>query len=323
MNLPTLWGMEIAATEFRDQWDVFINLSGDTMPVYTVDTMAEILGNLPYNFVTSRSCETGLLPTNVYVFPRWWHKRRHYTSDETKVDPVFEYTSPISHKRHNKTVVTHFGSQWVILQPMFVYWLVEQLRDEDFWVSQFREHLIASEKLMTDETFLPSVLMHANDIDDGMHYDFSKTLPVTSDNDVLLFRNGTESDITDVRYERMDEHYPSAFGEFPENQRYQVPEKLVETNVLDQPRVWGPYFLGVYDLGGIRETGALFARKVSALLDPNMVRLLPVERRDQIPDIRWPFIVSLTEKSEWEKEKNLWNQVTETERRGEADDEEL
>ena len=44
MNLPTLWGLELAAssTEFRDQWDVFINLSGDTMPVYTTDTMADV-----------------------------------------------------------------------------------------------------------------------------------------------------------------------------------------------------------------------------------------------------------------------------------------
>ena len=262
MNLPTLWGLEVAATDFRDQWDVFINLSGDTMPVYTAETMAGILESLPYNFVTSRSCETGLLPTEVYVFPRWWHKRRHYTSDETEEDPVFVYQSANTQKQHNKTVITHFGSQWVILQRKFVHWLVEQLRDEHSWVSQFREHLIASKKLMTDETFLPTVLIHANDTDDDGAYDFSKTLPLTSSyNDMLLFRNGTESGITDVRYERMDEHYPSAFGVFPENQRYQVPEKLVKQNVLDQPRVWGPYFLGVYDLREIRETGAFLRAK--------------------------------------------------------------
>jgi hypothetical protein len=237
---------------------------------------------------------------------------------------VFVYQSANTQKQHNKTVITHFGSQWVILQRKFVHWLVEQLRDEHSWVSQFREHLIASKKLMTDETFLPTVLIHANDTDDDGAYDFSKTLPLTSSyNDMLLFRNGTESGITDVRYERMDEHYPSAFGVFPENQRYQVPEKLVKQNVLDQPRVWGPYFLGVYDLREIRETGAFFARKISALIDPNMVRLLPVDRRDQIPNIQWPDVVSLTDKPDWEVKKELWNEMTETERRDEEDDEEL
>ena len=257
------------------------------------------------------------------MFPRWWHKRRHYTSDERDDDPVFEYTSLNTHRQRNKTVITHFGSQWVILQRKFVHWLVDQLHDDRSWVSQFWEHLIASEKLMTDETFLPSVLMHANDTGDGV-YDFSKSLPATSKDGVLLFRNGTESGITDVRYERMDEHYPSAFGVFPEDQRYQVPEKLVETNVLVQPRVWGPYFLGVYDFGGIRETGALFIRKVSALVDLNMVRLLPVDRRNQIPNIQWPDIVSLTDKPDWEEQKKLWNEAMGTEwREGEEQDEEL
>ena len=34
MNKPTFWGMEKAVKEFSDKWDVFINLSGDTLPVY-------------------------------------------------------------------------------------------------------------------------------------------------------------------------------------------------------------------------------------------------------------------------------------------------
>ena len=54
-----------------------------------------------------------------------------------------------------------------------------------------------------------------------------------------------------------------------------------------------------------------------------MVRLLPVDRRDQIPNIQWPDVVSLTDKPDWEVKKELWNEMTETERRDEEDDEEL
>jgi hypothetical protein len=32
MNLPTLWGMQVAVEECNDQWDVFINLAGDNLP---------------------------------------------------------------------------------------------------------------------------------------------------------------------------------------------------------------------------------------------------------------------------------------------------
>jgi hypothetical protein len=142
-----------------------------------------------------------------------------------------------------KTVVTHFGSQWVILQAPFCRWLLRQLDDPRSWVSQFRDHLIQSEKLMTDETFIASVLVHAEE--------FKDTLPRTDgETGELLFANGTASGITDVRYERMDEHYPTAFGAFPVTQRYDVPASAR----LDPPRVWGPYFLGVYDLAAIRRT---------------------------------------------------------------------
>ena len=323
MNLPTLWGMQLAATEYKEQWDVFVNLSGDTIPVYTVDAMAAKLEQLPYNFVTSRSCETDLWPTNVYMFPKFWHKRRHYTVDETEPDPTFQYTATSSAEHLSKTITTHFGSQWVILQPSFVHWLVEQLQDEQSWPSQLKDYLVTSNKLMTDETFIPTVLVHANDTDN----DFTKMLPAVSDNGELLWKNGTPSGIRHVRFERMDEHYPTAYGVFPESQRYQVPESLIESHTLDQPKIWGPYFLGVYDLGQIRDTGALFARKVSALLDPNMVRLLPVDRTDQIPNIQWPREVSLTEKPEWEAEKQLWQDFVERKRRTEQgdndDDEEL
>jgi hypothetical protein len=331
MNLPTLWGMEVATSpEFVHQWDVFINLSGDTIPVYTVDTMAQMLQNLTYNFVTSRSCETGLLPTNVYTFPKFWHKRRHYTNDETGRDPVFTFTatSPAAtmaepetntrattartnddefiHVTRHKTIQTHFGSQWVIVQHTFVVWLMEQLKDEMSWPSQFRTYLQTSNLLMTDETFIPTVLMHINLEEDGIHPMLPQIHPV---HNLLLWNNGTSSLISDVRFERMDEHFPSASGAFPETQRYQVPASLLQQNILDQPKVWGPYFLGTYDLGHIRDSGALFARKVSALLDYNMVQLLPVHQLNEIPNIHWPVDVSVTNRPDWHIEKQLWEEL--------------
>jgi hypothetical protein len=81
MNYPTFWGMEQALLK-RGQWDVFINLSGDSLPVYNQDVIGRLFASelKGINFVTSSSCETGFIPTNVYHFPDWWHKRRHYTS---------------------------------------------------------------------------------------------------------------------------------------------------------------------------------------------------------------------------------------------------
>ena len=311
MNLPTLYGLQVAAEDYTDQWDVFINLSGDTLPVYTTDVMAELLEQLSsYNFVTSRSCETDLLPTSVYHFPRFWHKRRHYTGDERDSDPVLSVNADT-----NITVKIHFGSQWVILQHDFVRWLVQELHNDLSWPSQLRDYLQASGKLMTDETFIPSVLMHAPQ--------FADTLPVAP----LVVRNATTTTHTiyHVRYERMDEHYPSAFGVFAEEQHYQVPDSLLD--VLDQPRVWGPYFLGTYDLGGLKLSGALFARKISALIDPNLVRLLPVDHIQEIPDIRWPHEVSVTAKPDWGSEKVAWKEMLDRKKKqtngGDDDDEEL
>jgi hypothetical protein len=58
----------------------------------------------------------------------------------------------------------------------------------------------------------------------------------------------------------------------------------------------GPYFLGAYDLGAIRDSGALFVRKVSRTVDENLVRMLPVKRNgdeertewEMLPELRWP-----------------------------------
>jgi Core-2/I-Branching enzyme len=326
MNLPTLWGMDLAVSTTAGgllyaDWDVFINLSGDTVPVYDVDTTANVLAQLPYNFVTSKACETGLFPTSVYELPKVWHKRRHYTHDETEADPVFPVArTPTGGGDHGDnghydevSITTHFGSQWIILQRDFCEWLIHQLADPASWVSQFRDYLMASGKLMTDETFIPTVLMYAPE-----RFPLPLVTSAADTNDTdnvgqqqqqrLIYANGTVSDITHLRYERMDEHFPTAAGLFPDRQRYQIPKSLLPT--IDQPRVWGPYFLGVYDLGDIRATGALYARKISALVDDNMVRLLPVRRREDIPNIHWPRNeISIIDQPDWSQEREMLARV--------------
>lgn len=95
----------------------------------------------------------------------------------------------------------------------------------------------------------------------------------------------------------MDEHVPTAFGAFVSEQRYEVPE----SSIADEPKVWGPYFLGVYDIGSIKDSGALFVRKVSIFLDPNIVNLLPVMHSSDLPSIRWPAEVKVSPLPNWEK----------------------
>jgi len=79
-------------------------------------------------------------------------------------------------------------------------------------------------------------------------------------------------------------------------------------------RPWGPYFLGVYDLGSIKDSGALFARKVSWTVDNNLVQMLPVKLTygrkqgklewDELPDIRWPELsVKIKDPFVWKTEK--------------------
>lgn len=116
MNLATLWGMQLTVDQYAGQWDSFINLAGDTLPVYTPTAMAETISQLPYNFVTSRSCETGLFPTNVYYFPSFWHKRKHYTNNDSEQNAIFTYMDDEKgNVIQDQQVQIHFGSQWVIL----------------------------------------------------------------------------------------------------------------------------------------------------------------------------------------------------------------
>ena len=313
MNLPTFWGLEVAVTEFPNQWDVFVNLAGNTLPVFTTDTMAAILQDLPYNFVTSSSCETGLRPTNVYEFPRYWHKRRHYTVDDTEPDPVLFYTDQQGRKQ-NQTIEIHFGSQWVILQREFCEWLVQEMRRPDSMASVLAAHLRESGKKMTDETYLATLIMHTAQ--------FNSTLPQVDEDEYLLWRNQTSSRIRDIRYERMDEHVPTAFGYLWEDQRYDVPEK----SRAGKPRPWGPYYLGVYDLANIRASGALFVRKISTAIDPNMVRIFPVSSSEDIPDIDWPDEVLIADKPRWKERLRAIYEASQSEVEREAvetDDEEL
>jgi hypothetical protein len=287
MNLPTLWALQEAAEE-KDKWDVWINISGDSLPVYTPSAMSRILSELPYNFLTSSACETGLLPTNVNQFPSFWHKRRHYTRDDTEPGAVIQYVNKDGLEL-SKSLTIYFGSQWMILQPDFCVWLVAELRRDDSLSSRFRQYLESSGMLMTDETFIPTLIMHVDR--------FKESLPKVDDNGYLLWRNQTSSSIEHVRYERMDEHVPTAFGYLWERQRYAVPGSA---NV-DQPRPWGPYFLGVYDLKEIRDSGALFVRKVSDRIDYNVIDMLPVDGSSSIPRIGWPHEVEISPKVDWEE----------------------
>jgi hypothetical protein len=334
MNLPTLWGMEKAVVDYAGQWDVFVNLSGDSLPVYTAPCLGQILWTVAvqpqYNYVTSSSCETGLQPTPLSYFPSRWHKRVHYSyqpANLTYVEEEYHHsekdtdadipatTHPPTLKRiphSNVTLETYFGSQWMILQPNFCHFLIQELKRSDSLPSQFREYLIETKKLMTDETFIPTLMM----------YLFPETIPPVNETDLSLVipsppppplqqqrllhhqknhyrheRSLVPRKIYSIRYERMDEQAPSSRGYFPIHQRYEVPE----SSGVDQVKPWGPYFLGVYDLESIQESGALYVRKVSHFMDSNLYKILPVEHADDIPPIGWPKEIKLSPVPDWEK----------------------
>ncbi|KAI2508423.1 Core-2/I-Branching enzyme [Fragilaria crotonensis] len=283
MNDPLFWGMEQALLR-GDQWDVFINLSGDSMPVYTPAVIGRLFANelKGINFATSSSCETGFLPTNVYHFPDWWHKRRHYTRNPGG-DVEIDFVNDEGHN-DSITMQIHFGSQWVALLPDFCSYVIQSLARPDSLVSRFRDYLIAAGRLMTDETFIATLLMHVAPFNET-------TLPPVLANGSLA----TRPEMTALRYERMDEHVPSAFGVVPLRQHYDVPKSAM----VDAPKPWGPYFLGIYDLRSIRRTGALYIRKVSELVEPNLYQILPAARVEDIPSLFWPNEVKVSEKVDW------------------------
>lgn len=303
MNEPTHWSMMELVTnpKFVDQWDVYINLSSDSLPVYTPQVLSNLFQSRKgtngsgrtdetlrgYNFVTSSSCITGLAPTNINMFPPMWHKRKHY---EHLGDFNISFMDNYGEQKTEQLII-HFGSQWMILTPDFVRYLVTSLQDKDSLASQFKAELIARRVLMTDETFIPTLIAN--------HPSFRQTIPVVERDGALRIKSSEKLtfSIKSVRYERMDENLPDAFGHVVHDQRYQVPDYAIH---VDIPREWGPYYLGTYDLGNIKDSGALFIRKVSRTIDPNLHHLLPVSKPEQIPTIRWPSEVKVSGKVNWE-----------------------
>jgi len=286
MNLPTLWSIEKAVVEYNKKWDVFINLSGDTLPVYTQNRISQLFGGplRGINFITSSACETGLVPTPLKKFPKRWHKRSHYSHNPAT---ELEYIDDEGVMHHGIEVDVFFGSQWMSLTPEFCEFVVRQLARPDSLPSRFRGWLIETGKLMSDETFFTSILMRY----------FPETIPNMTDD--MFLDTGSEEAVSmyAIRYERMDEHVPTSNGYFPIEQRYEVPD----STGVDKPRPWGPYFLGTYDLNNIRLSGALFVRKVAQMIDPNIYRILPVEEPQQIPPISWPNDVQISPVPDWAK----------------------
>jgi hypothetical protein len=292
MNLPTFWGMKKAVQDYEGTWDVFINLSGDSLPVYTPDRIAQLFGGplKGINFLTSSACETGLAATPIQFFPPKWHKRRHYQFRPMNLN----YTDRSGVEHFNESINIHFASQWMTLQPEWVAYLLEELERSDSLPCRFRDYLIETEKLMTDETFISTLLMHL----------FPETTPKLDETDGSLAN--VEPKIYAIRYERMDEHVPNSQKWLPTDQRYDVGE----TSGVEQPRPWGPYFLGTYDLKDIKESGALFIRKVSDRIDHNLITLLPVHDPKEIPSISWPKEVNMSTKPDLtNKMKEYFKQV--------------
>jgi len=230
-------GMQELTTnpKFSKEWDVYINLSADTLPVFTPQILSNIFdsrvngkqgrGMLQgLNFVTSASCVTGLAPTNINMFPSNWHKRGHYESHGSF---DITYTDDDGRER-TEDIVIHFGSQWMILTPEFVKYIALSIQRHDSLASLLKQELIARERLMSDETFIPTLLAH--------HPRFRETIPKVGEDGTMIQRPGFESVIIkSVRYERMDENSPDAFGNVVPEQRYDVPDTAID---VDVPRNW-------------------------------------------------------------------------------------
>jgi hypothetical protein len=307
MNEPTLWAMEylLYHPQFRRNqfhlgdddntpaWDVFVNLSGDTLPVISAQRISQLfnpidgpLGNT--NFVTSNSCVTGLIPTSIFDFPKGSMKRSHYF--QHGIPKTLSYVDTLSGEwKINVETTMYFGSQWMALTHDFVSYAIRSMSHPNGLGNVLKETLVKTEVLMTDESFFATLLMNSP---------FKDTIPKVNTNDRSLINYPS---MQSIRYERMDENAPNAWGEWTSsNSLYDIPPKFKSVTDGEGPsRPWGPYFLGLYDLGNIKDSGALFIRKVSWSVDENLVRMLPVVRRkseedgmllewDILPDIRWP-----------------------------------
>jgi len=311
MNDPTLWAMDYLShhsllqraqsrnmTSPKLSWDVFINLSGDTLPVISAQRIAQLfepnqgpLGNT--NFVTSSSCVTGLLPTSIYDFPNGWMKRVHYF--QRHIPKKLSYVDLTTGEYLiDDEIDIYFGSQWMALTRDFVEFVVRSMDHPNGLGNVLKDSMVNTGVSMTDETFFATMLMNSPS--------FEHTLPVLNEVGALA-RFPT---MYALRYERMDENTPNAWGEFRSVEPlYDVPPKFSKnTDGEAAAKPWGPYFLGVYDLGNIRDSGAIFIRKVSSTVDENLVNMLPVVRKsesprnldlpawewDELPDINWPSL---------------------------------
>lgn len=310
MNEPTLWAMEYllyhpqfhtlntsskTKTTIQPSWDVFVNLSGDTLPVISAQRISQLfnpvdgpLGNT--NFVTSQSCATGLVPTSIYHFPKGTMKRGHYFQHDIPKKLTYLDTTTGTWKNDVETPI-YFGSQWMALTHEFVQYTIRSMSHPNGLGNVLKTTLVSTEVLMTDETFFATLLMNSP---------FKDTIPKLNNDDKSLIKYPSMSAI---RYERMDENNPNAWGKYiSHNSLYDIPPKFKSVTDNEGPaKPWGPYFLGLYDLGDIKDSGALFIRKVSWSVDENLVRMLPVilskgEEEspskllewDVLPDIRWP-----------------------------------
>lgn len=321
MNDPTLWAMEYL-TYHRSQkqqsssaWDVFVNLSGDTLPVITAHRISQLfhptsgpLGST--NFVTSSSCLTGLVPTSIFTFPKHSMKRSHYF--QHNIPKTLSFVDHITGQwKDNVSTPIYFGSQWMALTSEFVTYVIRSMSHPNGLGNVLKETLIQTKVLMTDETFFPTLLMNSP-------Y-FNSTVPQVKVEDGSLVQFPR---LHSLRYERMDENAPNAYNKYTSSSSlYDIPPKFGNVTDGEGPaKPWGPYFLGVYDLGAIRDSGALFVRKVSWTVDSNLVRMLPVRRMrssggsgseeteklewDELPNLRWPELgVKIHDPFVWSTEK--------------------
>lgn len=171
MNSPTHWAMTelVDNPKFSKHWDNFVNLSGDSMAVYTPQVLSNMLGEsgplYGYNFVTSSSCLTNMRPTSLKTdVPSYYFKRMHYESDG---DFVVRYIDDNGNEK-NETITIHIGSQWMILDQDAVKYIVLSLKRNDSFPSKFRDEFIRRGNIMSDETFIPTLLAHHPTLRDSL-----------------------------------------------------------------------------------------------------------------------------------------------------------
>jgi hypothetical protein len=334
MNDPTLWAMEyltyhriLNRARGSQSWDVFVNLSGDTLPVVTAARISQLfdpehgpLGNT--NFVTSASCATGLIPTSIFTFPKHTMKRTHYF--QKNIPKTLSYLDLVTGEwQEDVETPIYFGSQWMALTHDFVEYVVRSMIHPNGLGNVLKETFLKTKVQMTDESFFATILMNSPA--------YNHTLPKLNEDGALERYPSMHS----LRYERMDENLPNAWGEWTSlDPLYDITKKFGNATDGEGPaKPWGPYFLGVYDLGSIRDSGALFVRKVSWTIDSNLVRMLPVRRNndgaggksewDELPDMRWPELgVKIRDPFVWrlEKIKKKDDEKGDDEEEGEVDE---